>query len=160
MVKKQHGFTLIELLVVVIIVAILAAVGIPLMTGNMQRARMSEADAGLGAIRAALRIEQAENGVAGVAGVGGGGLTFPLTISANAAVFADLDSVAGDWTGHYFEDNDYTIEAATVTTFCVGVAGDTAGAAPRGVEVNGLVRSMDQAGSIYTTVNCAGTAIN
>ena len=44
--RGQAAFTLIELLVVVIIVAILAAVGIPLLSGNIERARASEADAG------------------------------------------------------------------------------------------------------------------
>ena len=60
--RGQSAFTLIELLVVVIIVAILAAVGVPLLTGNVQRARASEAEAGLGTWRTGIRAALAQNG--------------------------------------------------------------------------------------------------
>ena len=45
--KNETGFTLIELLIVVIIVAVLVAVGVPLLQGNIERAKLTEADAGL-----------------------------------------------------------------------------------------------------------------
>ena len=59
--RNKAAFTLIELLVVVIIVAILAAVGVPLLSANVRRARASEAESGIGAIRTGVRAYQSEN---------------------------------------------------------------------------------------------------
>ena len=49
--SRKAGFTLVELMVVAIIVAILAAVAIPLMSGNRTRAMATEAETALGTIR-------------------------------------------------------------------------------------------------------------
>ena len=57
---RKNGFTLVELMVVAVIVAILAAVAIPLMSGNKKRAMCSEAEAALGTIRSQLRAQYAE----------------------------------------------------------------------------------------------------
>ena len=152
--KKQLGFTLIELLIVVIIVAVLAAVGVPLLRGNVERAKMTEADAGLGTIRTALRAEFAEKG------------SFPslTNIKPVAAVIGIKD---GDLTGRYFEDDDYAITtdtAASPQTYCIKVTGDTAAgaavtgiqtSAPKGDEVNGKSRSMNVDGTIFDSAICS-----
>ncbi len=134
--RSRAGFTLIELLVVVIIVAVLAGVGVPLLSANVQRARLSEADAGLGTLRTGLRAYFAENRTYVGATIAGAGV------------------VAGDLTGRYFEDDDFSLSGLTISAYCIAATGDTAGAAPKGSEVNGLSRSMDQNGDIHNSNNC------
>jgi len=59
---NKKGFTLIELMVVVLIVAVLAAVLVPLMTARLESARWSEGKAGVGTIATAVRARFAEEG--------------------------------------------------------------------------------------------------
>jgi prepilin-type N-terminal cleavage/methylation domain-containing protein len=59
--SRKGGFTLVELMIVAIIVAVLAAVAIPLMSGSKKRAMATEAEAGLGTVRSALRAMYAES---------------------------------------------------------------------------------------------------
>ena len=135
--RKHHAaFTLIELLVVVIIVAILAGVGIPLMTGNLQRARQSEADASLGTIRTGLRAFFTENSTYV-------GATLPL-IGVNAT----------DLNGRYFANGDYALPALAAGTFCAGVTGNTVTTAPRHADVAGVLRSINQDGTFFNTADC------
>ena len=60
--RSRKGFTLIELMVVVLIVAVLAAVLVPLMTARLESARWSEGKAGAGTIATAIRAMYAEEG--------------------------------------------------------------------------------------------------
>ena len=60
--EMRKGFTLVELMIVILIVAILAAVAIPLMTGRIDAAKWSEAKAAMGTIATGVRAYYAENG--------------------------------------------------------------------------------------------------
>lgn len=59
--KEKHGFTLIELLVVIIILGILAAVGIPIYTGTVEKAKVKEAYTTMAAIKESLARFAAQN---------------------------------------------------------------------------------------------------
>jgi len=156
--NNTAGFTMVELLIVVIIVAILAAVGIPLMRGNIERARLSEANAGLGTVRGALRAEIVEFG----------GIPTTAAMNTPDKMRTRLSFRLGDLTGRYFEDNDYTYTGTpgdptatppTLDTYCITVIGDTAvgetgASAAKGDQVNGLHRSMNQNGTIYDDTVC------
>lgn len=92
--NKKSGFTLVELMVVAIIVAILAAVAIPLMSGNKERAMATEAQAGCSTIATALRMHYVEKGDLT-------GITDPI---------ADLNGIkADDLDGEFFNDESYAI---------------------------------------------------
>ena len=57
--KRKIGFTLVELMVVVLIVAILAAVAIPIMRGKIDEAKWSEGKAMMGTIGSSVRAHVA-----------------------------------------------------------------------------------------------------
>jgi prepilin-type N-terminal cleavage/methylation domain-containing protein len=96
--KSRKGFTLIELMVVILIVGILAAVAIPLMRGRIDSAKWSEGKAMMGTIATALRAYGAEKGDAPIG-------TWPPSLT-------QLGFVAGDLTGTYFVDADFSWAAA------------------------------------------------
>jgi prepilin-type N-terminal cleavage/methylation domain-containing protein len=103
--QKKAGFTLVELMVVAIIVAILAAVAIPLMTGNKDRAMATEGQAGCTTIATQLRMHWAEFG----------------NYDAVAAP-TDLAGIkAGDLTGTYYETyNINPIDGQNYTITAIG----------------------------------------
>ncbi|MBN2181292.1 MAG: prepilin-type N-terminal cleavage/methylation domain-containing protein [Sedimentisphaerales bacterium] len=97
--RSRKGFTLIELMVVVLIVAVLAAVLIPLMQARLEAARWSEGKAGCGTIATAVRAMAAEVGFED-------GITMPIAISDYVT--------AQDMQGKYFTIANYsfTVEPA------------------------------------------------
>jgi len=113
--NRKSGFTLIELMVVAIVIAILAAVAIPLMRGNKDRAMATEAQAGCGAVRTALRVYYAEH-------------------DAYPAPTADVTTLpgikSGDLDGVYFDTAGYatSADASGYLITATGTAGgDAAG---------------------------------
>ena len=109
--QNKAGFTLIELMVVAIIIAILAAVAIPLMAANKKRAYATEAQTGCAAIKMALRVMQADSGMPVLSSVVPNGNV--KGIAAN-----DLD-------GTYFITSDYKV-TSTTTNFVIVVTGTKA----------------------------------
>jgi type IV pilus assembly protein PilA len=98
--RNKKGFTLIELMVVVLIVAVLAAVLVPLMTARLESARWSEGKAGVGTIATAVRAMYAEEGQSWVP-------------STDVADYVN----ASDMYGKYFRLADYSFtDGPTVNT--------------------------------------------
>ena len=92
--NSKSGFTLIELMVVAVIIAILAAVAIPLMSGNKLRAAATEAQAGCGVVKTALRQAFAEDG----------------QLPASTADVTTLPGInAIDLNGKYFQTDGYAV---------------------------------------------------
>ncbi|MBE0535340.1 MAG: type II secretion system protein [Phycisphaerae bacterium] len=94
--KSRKGFTLIELMVVVLIVAILAAVIVPMMRARIDAAKWSEGRAGIGTISTAARAYWAEHQDQAV-------------LVTDAPTLAQLFPTADDLGGKYFEQASYSI---------------------------------------------------
>ena len=59
--RRQRGFTLIEIMVVVVIIGLLAAVIVPNMMGNVDKARIAKAKQDIQAIQTALTMFKLDN---------------------------------------------------------------------------------------------------
>ena len=140
----RAAFTLIELLIVVIIVAILAAAGVPLLSANVDRARATEAETALGAIRTAVRAYGVEFNAYPAA---------PTTTGTGMTV-ADLK-------GHFYNSAAFTVSASdfAAKTFCIDADG-SASTAPGKSKVAALDRSMNESGTIWDQTGCTGTQLN
>lgn len=102
--KLSRGFTLIELMVVVLIVAILAAVALPIYRGRINSAKWAEGKAMLGTIATAIRAYAAENGSSAATP------TLDFTQGPTSLGFKP-----GDLTGTYFQDSDFSILSVDLT---------------------------------------------
>jgi prepilin-type N-terminal cleavage/methylation domain-containing protein len=125
--KKKAGFTLVELMVVAIIVAILAAVAIPLMLGNKRRALATEADAGVGAVQTAMRVYLATTG------------TYPTN-----GIYSSIPGAgAHDLDGVYFWTSDYAF-TQTGSNYIITATGNSAGSlAPQKTQASGITVVLD-----------------
>ena len=88
------GFTLIELMIVVLIVAVLAAVAVPIYRGRIDTAKWSEGKAMAGTVASAIRAYAAEKGTA---------------VSATPSLTTDLGFGANDLDGTYFLQACYAV---------------------------------------------------
>jgi prepilin-type N-terminal cleavage/methylation domain-containing protein len=104
---RNKGFTLIELMVVILIVAILAAVIVPMLRARIDAAKWSEGRAGMGTISTAARAYWAEH-------------QDSIVAATVAPTFAQLFPVTTDLDGKYFNNTCYGITFGTYTTDAVG----------------------------------------
>jgi type IV pilus assembly protein PilA len=130
--NSERGFTLIELVVVIMIVAVLAALSIPILRERNEQSKWAEGIAAAGTIRIALRAYYTEDPIAAAAMVG----------STVNTVQGTLGFAAGDLTGRYFQADNFTITAidgngnVTITV-----------TAPAGMTGSGV---LNNAGWVYT----------
>jgi len=94
------GFTLIELMIVVLIVAVLAAVAVPIYRGRIDAAKWSEGKACAGTIASAIRAYAAEKGTA---------------VLATPDLVTDLGFGANDLDGTYFLQACYAVTNVSCT---------------------------------------------
>jgi len=100
---RKQGFTLIELMVVVLIVAVLAAILVPMMTARLESARWSEGKAGAGSLATSIRAMAAEMGDE-MESEFPTGTTDPLDFL-----------TAQDLLGRYFDDSCYVLSNVDIT---------------------------------------------
>ena len=102
--RDEKGFTMIELIIVIIIVGVLAAISVPMMSSNVDRAKRTEAIAAMGTIRMAERLCKVEFGS-----------YEPVTAGAFATT-ANINKYikAGDLNGRYYNDNSYSVIASGI----------------------------------------------
>lgn len=131
--RRKAGFTLVELMVVAIIVAILAAVAIPLMSGNKARAMQSEGDAGIGTVVTALRVYRAEHS------------GYPTETEAQASTLSGISST--DLDGQFFDTVDftYTSTISNYTVTCTG--GENSGRGLDEGKTSGFITTLDDQGT-------------
>jgi len=98
----RGAFTLVELMIVVVIVAILAAVAVPIYRGNVEAARMSEGIAGCGTIRTAARVYIAMHS------------SLPEDVD-----LAELGIEDDDLDGRYFDVDSYTFTRDAATEYTI-----------------------------------------
>ena len=100
--RSRKGFTLIELMVVVLIVAVLAAILVPLMTARLEAARWSEGKSGCGSLATAIRAMYAEVGEE------------DWDTMVTAPTDPETYMTQADLRGKYFSYGDYTISVTLV----------------------------------------------
>jgi prepilin-type N-terminal cleavage/methylation domain-containing protein len=136
---RKAGFTLVELMVVAVIVSILAAVAVPIMTGNKKQAIATEADQALGHVRTALRAAFVQSGAYNL-NLDGNPITPGLVVGRVPGISP------GDLDGRYFSDASFEITLLGATTYTITATGDDS-TAPQAADAVGIVLTLDETGT-------------
>jgi prepilin-type N-terminal cleavage/methylation domain-containing protein len=118
--NKVTGFTLIELLVVVILLGIFAALGLPMLLGQIAKGRQAEARASLGTISRAQQAYRYENAIFASLS------QLPIQIQgAKFYTFADTAGTTPDVFGAAYQANAVTEFGGDIKNYA-GASGQTA----------------------------------
>ena len=160
--SNKSGFSMIELLVVLLIIGILAAVAAPLFLGNSDKAKLSEAVAALGSIRAGERSYYAQNGsyITNIAaadakayfGTGGASSTkLGVILHGNKYFSVDCFTVGTTSPGTAITNpQDFVIVANGANSVAVASATDDGARNP--ADVSTLQVQMDNTGAVFYKV--------
>lgn len=123
--NKKSGFTLVELMIVAAIIAILAAIVIPMLASNKQRAIASEGQNLLGSVVSACKVYYAEND------------SWP-------AAFTNLPSLTTNELSKakYFTTSNLWVSTCTLNAYTVTVTA----AANAGTELSGKTLTLNNNG--------------
>lgn len=137
--RNQKGFTLIEVMITIMIVGVLASAATPLLANSIERAKASEAMAGLGSIRRAMRMYYVEHGT----------YKDPQFTAGRKVTFGRILAVSDtDLEGRYFSSECYTFERVKRRTFRIVCSGMES-SAPAGHEVASVILCINQRGDIW-----------
>lgn len=136
---SRKGFTLVELMIVVIVVGVLAAVAIPMYQLAAERSKATEAKAGLGAVRSAMRIYFAEHRTY---------VHASFIDDAAVTVGGILTLRSNDLEGRYFSTSCYTFDGAPDATSYTIECDGSASTAPVASEVSHMTLTIDEDGEI------------
>ena len=136
---NKRGITLIELLIVVVIVAILAAIAIPMYNGYMQRARRVDAKTALEQLRASQEMRRAEKGK----------YSIDLTLTELRNTWGATGATAGDYT--------ITMVATSITFTGTATPSTSRQSSDGWLSINQDGVKADQAGNFYPDPQCKWT---
>lgn len=108
--SKQSGFTLIELMIAVVILAILAAIAMPMYSNYITKAKARSAQSDLVALSLVLESMYQRN------------LKYPDLTGGKTTTTAETKTYAGAWSPST-ETFDYTIESVTATSYKLKATG-------------------------------------